>query len=410
MQNNKTYVEFVKEMRTVLTDFLGETYAKDQCAWFWDDINSGIINTPRSLIAFQNNLRTNIDLMITSIEALLKERTYLDFLAKLANICRRHSETHLASDIYERILYLSEDVPGSEKEAGHAMHGLAVINTDQAKFKKAALLLKEAKKNFRTVKDVSGESECINLLGIISAEKGDLVKAGRQFNKALQLIKNNKSSVLKGYIINNLGIVKNMEGNYSDARTLFEEANDIYSNLNEISSLPEVKHNLGMVDLKTQNFEAALKNFKKALEVSENEQYKPILGITHMGMAEALYNLNKIKSAEVHLDKALNISHNTNDRLTIADVYRIRGLIQLKRKNKNVAESYFTTSIRLNNELNNELCASESRFELARLLKENNREKEAQSHFSEVLKYYRKIKTKEEIDEIKSLMDSSTLK
>jgi tetratricopeptide (TPR) repeat protein len=410
MQKNKTYIEFVKEMRAVLTDFLGEAYAKEQCAWFWDEINNGISNTPHSMSVFQINLRTNIDLMITCIEALIKERTYLDFLVKLAHICRRHSETHLASDIYERILFLSEDIPGSEKEAGYAMHGLAVINTDQAKFKKAAILLKQAKKQFRTVKDVSGESECINLIGIIAAEKGDLKKAERQFKKALELIKKKNNSALKGYIKNNLGIVNNMEGNYADARTLFEEANDIYSNLNEISSLPEVKHNLGMVDLKTQNFEAALKNFKKALEVSENEQYKPILGITHLGMAEALYNLNRIRSAEAHLDKALNISHNTNDRLTIADVYRIRGLIQLKRKNKNGAESYFTTSIRLNNELNNELCASESRFELARLLKVNDREKEAKIQFNEVLKYYRKIKTKEEIDEIKALMDSSTLK
>lgn len=402
MRKNKTYIEFVKEMRSVLTDFLGQTYARDQYSWFWKDIGNGISDTPHSMCAFQNNLRTNIDLMITCIESLINEKNYLDFLVKLANICRHHSETHLASDIYERILSRSKNIPGSEKEAGSAMLGLAVINSNQAKFNKAAIFLKEARKSFSIIKDVSGEADCVNLLGTISAEKGNLKKAKQQFKKALELIKNKKKSVLKGNILNNLGIVNNMEGNYSDARKLLKEAIDIYNNLNEIRSIPEVKLNLGMVELKTNKYEAALKNFEKALLISENEQYKPVLGITHLGMAEALYKLNKIRSAENHLEKALNISHNINDRLTIADVYRIHGLIHWKKKNRNLAESFFNTSIRLNLELDNELCASESRFELVRILKQNDKEKEAQIHISEVLKYYRKIKSGNEIDEIKA--------
>ena len=140
MPKNRTYIEFVREMRTILTDFLGESYAKDQCSWFWKEIGNGISNTPRAMFLFQNNLRTNIDLMITGIESLISETNYLEFLVKLANICRRHSEIHLASDIYERILTLSKAIHGSEKEAGNAMLGLATINTDQAKFKKAAVL------------------------------------------------------------------------------------------------------------------------------------------------------------------------------------------------------------------------------------------------------------------------------
>ena len=405
MPKNRTYIEFVKEMRTILIDFLGDSYARDQFSWFWKEIGNGISNTPRAMFLFQNNLRTNIDLMITGIESLISETNYLEFLVKLANICKRHSEIHLASDIYERILTLSKVIPGSEKEAGNAMLGLATINTDQAKFKKAAVILKEARQSFKAAKDVSGEADCLNLLGTISAERGELKKAKRQFTKALELIKNKKKSALKGFIMNNLGIVNNMEGNFSEARLLLEESISIYNSLNEISSIPEVKLNLGMVELKTNKFEAALKNFEKALQISENEQFKPVLGITHLGMAEALYNLNKIRSAEFHLDKALNISHNSNDRLTIADVYRIKGLINLKRKNKNQAESFFNTSIRINDELDNELCAAESRVELSRILKDNNREKEAKMHSDEVLKYYKKMKSKDEFDEIKARLN-----
>ena len=114
----------------------------------------------------------------------------------------------------------------------------------------------------------------MNLLGTISAERGDLKKAKRQFSKALALIKNKKKSVLKGYIINNLGIVNTMEGNFPEARLLLKESISIYNSLNEISSIPEVRLNLGMVELKTNKFNAALKNFEKALQISENEQFK----------------------------------------------------------------------------------------------------------------------------------------
>ena len=63
MGKNKTYIEFIKEMRVILTDFLGQTFAKDQCSWFWKDVGNGISNTPHSMFVFQNNLRTNIDLL-----------------------------------------------------------------------------------------------------------------------------------------------------------------------------------------------------------------------------------------------------------------------------------------------------------------------------------------------------------
>ncbi len=51
--------------------------------------------------------------------------------------------------------------------------------------------------------------------------------------------------------------------------------------------------------------------------------------------------------ANAFADKSMEVAHKINDKLTIAEVYKIKGIIQRTVKNFILAENYFETSLRL---------------------------------------------------------------
>jgi len=96
----------------------------------------------------------------------------------------------------------------------------------------------------------------------------------------------------------------------------------------------------------------------------------------------------------------MEVSYKINDKLTIAEVYRIKGIVRRNKKDYHVAENYLFTSMRLNKEAGNQLNIAETNFELGLLFEQVKDKAKSELHFREALAYYRKIKAKEEIKEI----------
>ena len=62
------------------------------------------------------------------------------------------------------------------------------------------------------------------------------------------------------------------------------------------------------------------------------------------------------------------------------------------------------TSLRLNDELGNQLNGAESSYELGILYNLMDDEEKSRRYFSDALEYYKKIKAEEEINEIEDLL------
>lgn len=406
MNKENIYREFIREIKSQLTKFLGTKAAKSISQWIWNEAGMGVENTPEKIASFQNLFRWNIDIVVTEAEFLISKKNYLVFLTDLANICSRHGEVYIASDLYEKVINLARSISKVDKVLGEAILGQAIIFSIQAKFKDSANLLKKADKYFKSAENKSGQAECENILGINAAEKGNPATAQKHFMNAKEYIKGRKTSFLKSKIVNNLGIVYNMSGNYIEAAKYFNYAGKLFKELKLSHRYVELKHNVGMVQLKNERYEAALKEFLTCITLAELEQYMPIIGIANTGISEAYFRLGNMKLAELHLEKAMVQCQKYNDRLTIADIYRVRGLIENKRKNRKLAESFFVTSIRINNELNNELNATESQLELGKILLDNNRKELATVELQKAMKYYKKINYLHKVEEINNIINN----
>jgi tetratricopeptide (TPR) repeat protein len=77
----------------------------------------------------------------------------------------------------------------------------------------------------------------------------------------------------------------------------------------------------------------------------------------------------------------MELAHKINDTLSIADLYKIKGMIQNNMENFELSEEMFENSLRLNKDFESKLNEAESSVELGKLLEKTERITEAKSYF-----------------------------
>jgi tetratricopeptide (TPR) repeat protein len=92
--------------------------------------------------------------------------------------------------------------------------------------------------------------------------------------------------------------------------------------------------------------------------------------------------------------------------LTIADVYKIKGIIQRNLKNYILSENYLETSLRINSEAGNQLNRAETLQELGVLYKEMGKTHQSKENFKLALEYFKKINSEPDILQLENLIAS----
>jgi tetratricopeptide (TPR) repeat protein len=131
----------------------------------------------------------------------------------------------------------------------------------------------------------------------------------------------------------------------------------------------------------------------------------PTIGLSYFCRSNVYAELNDFPLAIAFADKAMEISYKINDRLSIADIYRVKGIIQRKLENKELSENYLQTSLRMNKELDNKFNQAETSFELGLLYKEWKKKEESKRHLGDALRYKKKIHANREIEKIQLVLD-----
>ena len=102
--------------------------------------------------------------------------------------------------------------------------------------------------------------------------------------------------------------------------------------------------------------------------------------------------------------KSMEIAYKLDDKLTIAEVYKIKGIIQRNKNNLSAAENCLLTSLRLNCETGNKLNQAETSYELGILYNLTDDKEKSKKYFADSLEYYKMIEAEEEIREIEKLI------
>lgn len=117
----------------------------------------------------------------------------------------------------------------------------------------------------------------------------------------------------------------------------------------------------------------------------------------YLAKSQILIANQDLRIAKEFADKALSISHNLDDKLTIADIYRVRGMIAKQLNDTQTAKSYLMISLRINTKQRNSLNIAETSAELASIYKEEGKHELGNNYLHQALDYYRKTNVKDKI-------------
>ncbi len=353
-------------------------------------------------IEYTNNKSELVNLLVTFASGKLKDYDLYEFLFHLAKTMTAQGELPTSISIYKSLINFVKRIDNVNETKARAYIGLADLYSQIAEWDQSLKFCRAAERIYKPLNNYKGLAKVENLFGIIEGDHGNIVKAQKHFKASLAFLKYYEDLSLKGKLLTNLGIIENILGNFAEAISYYEEAVSTFEINKNYERAAEIKHNLGMLFLKKHEYNFAIAKFDESITDSLKSKYLQHLGISYLSKAEAYTRLSEFEIAETFAKKALEISNKINDKLTIADTYKVKGIIQRSRNNFESAENYFLTSMRINNELGNKLNQAETAYELGILYKEIKKNEESKKYFYEALTYFKKNNAFNEIKEIKN--------
>ncbi len=162
----------------------------------------------------------------------------LDTLLELSRVYRANGDTSLAGECLNRALILSRDTYRADAQAD-ALNGLAAVSNTLADAEQALKYLLQSLEIRRTIKDLKGEIDCLNNLGILHTHAGNYAAAIEVLSECYRLIQAHPQELgVEASCLNNIGNVYQDQGQYREALAKYQLALDIArtANLSQLES------------------------------------------------------------------------------------------------------------------------------------------------------------------------------
>jgi putative nucleotidyltransferase with HDIG domain len=260
----------------------------------------------------------------------------------------------------------------------------------------------------KTARDSGDEKilgDLFNSLAIVYFEKGQLNKALRYYRKSLNLARKRRDLALLANIYNNMGAVYSVKGEYEKAIEYYKNSLRIYKECGNHFGISHAFHNLGMTYSKKGDRKRAEGYYRESLKISERIGEISLSSITLLSLAEMRISEEKLKEAEEILDDALKKLFAIDDKLGIAEGYKLRGVIERKRGNLKRAEYYLLESIKIHEECNHPLGLAESYRELGITYKEKGETEKTWRWLERAEEIFRKLRAKRDLIEVRKELE-----
>lgn len=398
---NKNHSALTKEIENLLNEYLGGNEAEK----FYQRLkDSASIENKESIDGSQEDKhqlsskipiglkeRDLINGIVTYSEKKLEKEKLLPLLLDLAQMMTFNGEISIAIELSEDVISKSEGNDSLLKYKADAHLSLARIAWSQAYWDQSLKEVQESYELFAKIENKDGFARCENMLATIYGEQGEIEKSLDHLEKGLVFLADSKNMELRAMFEVNLGILYNIKGNTGKALWNLKNSLEKYEQLKDMRRVARVRHNLGMLYTKKSDYQAALEEFNKSISVSIENGYLSNCAIGYIGKAYIYTKLKNTALADVFTDKAMEISYKINDTLSIADIYKVKGMIQNDMENFELSEELFENSVRLNEDLGSNLNKAESFDELSGLYDKTNQKDKSQSFKQTATQYFQKI-------------------
>jgi len=178
------------------------------------------------------------------------------------------------------------------------------------------------KKGLALAKEIDykeGETEAINMMGVVRRNEGNYPEAFDLYTQALKLAKEHNFTQQMGYAYNNLGEIYKFLGDYPNATENTKKAIETFEELNDSRGVSYGYIRLGEIYELEQQYASALDAFYTSLRIRKNLDDEGMLESSYNRIGNVYNNLGEYQSAIKFLTLALEISKRLNDTKSIAE-------------------------------------------------------------------------------------------
>jgi tetratricopeptide (TPR) repeat protein len=339
---------------------------------------------------FSLESETAYDQLVTLCRKTLNDYEFQEVMLNVGDVFKSHGALQKAEQTYSNVMQYGEKT-GHDEFVAEALLRRAEVYCRQGQWKESSRDLGQSRILFHRAKDPASVAKVENVLGTCFAEQGRLQPARKHYSKALREFERSQQKLMTGTVLMNLGIVYTIMGEWQKALEHYHRALSYFESAGDSRRIAEVHHNIGMTHLSKGDSYGAIRDFERCLTLGAKLQDPRLMGLAQLGKASAHFILVDYPYALAFCNLALENFNKTNDRLSIADAYKVKGMILREMKQYELAETHFQTSLRINEEHENMLNLGETYFEIGLLEKKRRRETEARKSFTKACRYFEKV-------------------
>ncbi|MEO8168775.1 MAG: tetratricopeptide repeat protein, partial [bacterium] len=264
--------------------------------------------------------------------------------------------------------------------------------------------LEQSRKIYRKLNEHVSVGRIDNIAGTNYAIQGRMKQAQTYYRRALGSFERYNDVRMTGTVLMNLGIVYNILGQYDEALSQYQRALSFFEKIGDRQRLAELHHNMGMSYLFKGEYKQSLSEFNRVSALVNPESNVNLTGLATLGKANACFYMKDLRMALSFVHHALSCFTASNDRLSIADCYKVKGMIHREMKKFSFASSYFQTSLRINIELKNQLNAGETYYELGVLEVMKKQPAEAKKAFVRAIECFKAVGARQDVERAEKML------
>ncbi|MEZ4970252.1 MAG: tetratricopeptide repeat protein [Flavobacteriaceae bacterium] len=272
-----------------------------------------------------------------------------------------------------------------EKGKTDVIYYKAHIEIIKSNYSKAINYANQALKQYKLLKDKSGESRSLNCMGIAYEYQANYSKAIAYYKKSA--IIDEAQNDLKGVAgsLNNIGNIYADQGKYKEAIHNYTQAKVIKQQLKDINGVARAYNNIGSIYGEQSNFPLALENFNRALATYDSIQNKERTIMLIINVATIYQIQNKLDEAMAYLYKALERSREQNNKRAIAICLNSIGNVYKSQFKNEKALVLFHDALEINRSINNKSEIAKSLNNVADLQMVLNQKNKALENYNNAL-------------------------
>jgi len=186
----------------------------------------------------------------------------------------------------------------------------------------------KALKLFETTNDQAGIGVCLNNLGNVYREWGDLKEAKTFYARAIKVAETLQDKAALASRYNNYGLILLDSGAFEEARQYVEKALQFNEELGRPRGRVLSLNNLGLIHFKLGSVKLAFQYYEDALKLAKDDDF--IRGVAHSYLNLAMFYLEQydIHSSKSHMDLALQNAKSVNDVLLEEEILERMKLVE----------------------------------------------------------------------------------